>query len=470
MTTPWSIWCDSGFSSGPSQIKSAGSRNPVILSYEFGAVTCHATPGGDYRGDMSIAQRLLRASIEPAVGLVYLVLWINAEAGRGVVGIVAMILFAIAIGLSRALPYIALSLVAATLLAQAIGVIAKPSSTDWPDYLAIAIVVGLVSATGNSRVRLIGLIVGIASAATAAALMVFQWDGWISWVGGKWLGDSAPLPAAGILAAGGVVLVMLACAAGYALAARVQILDGSIVAKRMRQQLESSEVELAVAEERNRIAQEMHDVLAHSLAVVVAQADGARYLRPTKPDSVDVALRAISDSARSALGDVRGIIDGILEGGAAPQPGMDDLPLLLDGIRSTGLDVALTEWGDREPLIAVQQLALYRITQEFLTNALRHRGRDSSVSLVLDWRGPGVSLLFLSSGGAAPMVDDSRIGRGVIGMRERARSAGGWLSVGPDEATDEGGHNAAYRLTAFIPFYASERASGPLEIESAVAG
>jgi signal transduction histidine kinase len=143
---------------------------------------------------------------------------------------------------------------------------------------------------------------------------------------------------------------------------------------------------------------------------------------------------------------VRGIIDGILDGSPAPQPGVDDLPDLLEGMRSTGLLVGITELGQSSSLASVQQLALYRIVQESLTNALRHRGRGTVVAVVLDWRGPGLSILIESSGGAPSELAADRLGRGVIGMRERAHVAGGWLTVGLD---DDGVH----RVSGFMPFY-----------------
>jgi signal transduction histidine kinase len=146
---------------------------------------------------------------------------------------------------------------------------------------------------------------------------------------------------------------------------------------------------------------------------------------------------------------VRGIIDGILDGSPAPQPGVDDLPDLLEGMRGAGLLVGMTELGQSSPLASVQQLALYRIVQESLTNALRHRGRGTVVAVVLDWRGPGLSILIESSGGGLLEPTPERMGRGVIGMRERAHVAGGWLTAGLD---DDGVH----RVSGFMPFYRAQ--------------
>jgi len=305
--------------------------------------------------------------------------------------------------------------------------------------------------------------------------MVFQdggYGGWLSWTGwGSHIRTLDILQQFGDLAAVAVLFSLLAWGSGVAVSAIRRLTQTQQVAAGVTRRLAMSEVELAVAQERNRIAQEMHDVLAHSLAIVVAQADGARYLRPSRPDAVDGALQAIASSARLALGDMRGVIDGILDGAELPQPTLSDLEPLVAGMASTGMKVVVREAGDRGDLADGQQLALYRIVQEGLTNALRHRGRGCEVRLVLDWRGPGVSLLLESTGGtllataATAEIEATtekngqgagagqeagkeavRCGRGVIGMRERAHVAGGWLTVGLE---DDGTH----RLTAFLPYY-----------------
>jgi signal transduction histidine kinase len=408
-----------------------------------------------YREHMRFV-RTLGWGLEPVIGAVFLLLWIVAEVGRGVTGVGAMAAFAVAIGCARRLPALSLAILPATILLQAVGVIARPDSTDWPVYLGIALTVGLVTAHATRPVSVWALIVGVASAIGALTLMVA--NGWFSWTG---RGDAAfqiatlsprlveYLQLVGIA----VLIVALAWGAGLALNLSGRLALARLVQGGMAGRLRESEVELAVAQERNRIAQEMHDVLAHSLAVIVAQADGARYVRKTRPSAVDSSLEAIADSARAALVDVRGIIDGILEGAAPPQPGIDDLPELVESVESAGLEITVTHAGRGDGhgpvgLAPGQQLALYRIVQECLTNALRHRGRGSAVSIVLDWRGPGVSLQFVSSGQLVTPIegdDDARQHRGIEGMRERAHLAGGWLAAGADES-------GSHRVTAFVPY------------------
>jgi len=134
-----------------------------------------------------------------------------------------------------------------------------------------------------------------------------------------------------------------------------------------------AEREVVIEQERTRIARDMHDVVAHSLAVVIAQADGARYARVNDPDAVDEALTTISSTAREALGDVRILLGQLRHNqDAGPQPVLDDLDRLLDQMRGSGLTIRLDEAGEQRTLGTGQQLAVYRIVQESRTNALRH--------------------------------------------------------------------------------------------------
>jgi signal transduction histidine kinase len=397
---------------------------------------------------------ILRNCIEPVGGAIFIVLWIIAESGRQDVGIVAVCGFGLAISVSHLLPRISLGITGVVIIAQAVHLVSGPHSTDWPTYMVIPIVVGIVATVREPRLRWVALCFGAVASLGAVALMVFQADGWTSWIGqSQYMRLQYEAGEYIELAAVAVVITTLAWGTGFAVTASTRLIVSQQNTLKVTQQLAQSEVELAVAQLRNRIAQEMHDVLAHSLAVVIAQADGARYLRPSRPAAVDGALKTIADSARLALGDMRSVIDGILDGTELPQPGLDEIDALVGGMASTGMTVSLRDAGERGRLADGQQLALYRIVQEGLTNALRHRGRDCAVTIVLDWRGPGVSVLIESSGGelqgqrlAEADHEPRREGRGIIGMRERAHLAGGWLTVGVEE-------DGTHRLTAFIPFY-----------------
>jgi signal transduction histidine kinase len=388
-------------------------------------------------------------ALEPVIGVAFVLFWIYAEASRGDLGIGTTIAMGLAIGLCRFVPYVSLGIIVVTLLVQAAGILPQPGATTWPMYLGIAITVGLIAATtASARVRVVALVVGEVSAVGAVALMMFDHDNWMSWTGYGEYTRTEDLDQFLTLAVVAIVIVALCWGSGFAISARGKLVAGQLFRMRMENKLAASEVELAVAQERNRIAQELHDVMAHSLAVVVAQADGARYLRPSRPAAVDDALQTIAASARAALADMRGVIDGILDDTDVPQPGLEEVADLVGGMANTGMNVKLREVGERGTLAPGQELALYRILQEGLTNSLRHRGRDSTVSIVLDWQGPGVSVLLESTGGVCEVSDDvmQREGRGVIGMRERAHVAGGWLAVGLEE-------DGTHRVTAFIPYY-----------------
>ena len=182
---------------------------------------------------------------------------------------------------------------------------------------------------------------------------------------------------------------------------------------------------LAVEEqERVRIARDMHDVVAHSLAVVIAQSDGARYAAAADPEAATKALTTISQTARGALSDVRMLLTQLRHRqGDGPQPTLADLETLFAHVRQAGIEPCVTvdPTPSAEPPASIQ-LAVYRILQEALTNAIRHGAGAVDVRLAwwadrmhLDVRNPvsGVS----SAGG----------GHGVIGMRERAQLVGGTL-------------------------------------------
>ncbi len=395
------------------------------------------------------ALRIVSWAVEPLTAVVFALLWVNAEIGRGgVTGLVGMIGFGLAIALSGRLPLVAFGTLGALLLFQCFG-IGRFGSTDWPANIAILLVVGFAVAHGRSRKVWVPLILGAAADVIATALMVFQQDGWNSWTA-TWptWGPTPQIASFLFLASLSLAGVALFWCSGWGVRALAQLTRAAETQQRIEGRLADSEVHLAVAEERNRIAQEMHDVLAHSLAVVIAQADGARYLRTKRPAAVDSALLSISEAARGALVDISGIIDGVLDGEPAPQPQLADLDELIATVATTGLRIQLTHAGEARPLAPGQQLGVYRIVQEGLTNALRHRGRDSEVTIVLDWRGPGLALQLVSSGGKAAESAESettRIGRGIPGMMERARIAGGWAAAGPDE-------NGDHRVTAFIPY------------------
>lgn len=208
-------------------------------------------------------------------------------------------------------------------------------------------------------------------------------------------------------------------------------------AARAEREAARAERDIAVEQERNRIARDMHDVVAHSLAVVIAQADGARYAARADPTSVDGALSTIATTAREALGDVRVLLGQLRHSqGEAPQPALGDLDRLLEQMRNSGLTIQLRVGGEPQVLGTNRQLAVFRIVQESLTNVLRHGAADRPVDVHFDWRYEALHLMITntvrpatSPVDTATTGDDRRGGHGLDGMRERATLAGGSLTT-----------------------------------------
>lgn len=179
-------------------------------------------------------------------------------------------------------------------------------------------------------------------------------------------------------------------------------------------------------DERSRIARELHDVVTHSLSVVVVQAGAARL--DADPEQA-AHLAAIESTARSALEEMRrllGVLRGTDDTGLQPQPGLDQLPDLVEQVTRSGLDVALQHDGDRQPLPPGLDLAAYRVVQEALTNVIRHaRARRAKVRL--SWEA-GRLVLVVTDDGAG---EAGPPGRGLLGMTERVVLYGGTVTAGP---------------------------------------
>lgn len=189
----------------------------------------------------------------------------------------------------------------------------------------------------------------------------------------------------------------------------------------------------ALAEERSRIARELHDVVAHSVSVMVVQAGAARQVMPTSPEDARQALLAVEATGREAMTELRGLL-GLLgedEGmSLAPQPGMEGLDRLVQRVRDAGLPVELQIQGARRPLPVGLDLAAYRIVQEALTNALKYSGL-ARTTVVLEYRDDELKLEVLDEGSAASSRERGEAGRGLAGMRDRAALYGGSVEAGP---------------------------------------
>ena len=196
---------------------------------------------------------------------------------------------------------------------------------------------------------------------------------------------------------------------------------------------------LAAAAERSRIAREMHDVIAHALSVMIAQADGAGYVIDESPGTAKQALERISRTGRDSLTQMRGLLGLLREEeiggrGVTPQPGLDQLAELIEEARDAGLQVVMHESGARRPLAPMVGLTLYRIVQEALSNARKHGGSDVEVGLEF---GPDGIELAVHNGPAEPGRDlpGGPPGYGLTGMSERLSAIGGSLRAGPSPIT-----------------------------------
>ncbi|WPO85723.1 histidine kinase [Herbiconiux sp. KACC 21604] len=267
-----------------------------------------------------------------------------------------------------------------------LGAIVQLAAVLPPDLanLAILPVLYATARRGGAGLKWVGLGSAILGAVIATAYLtaIAYWSAIVGEV-------AAPAPSRVLLTA---TILLIASSATLVLSWTFGLLARAWAAARESRRREAlAEQTVAVEQERNRIARDMHDVVAHSLAVVIAQADGARYARATDPEAVDSSLVTISSTAREALADVRLLLAQLRHDEApGPQPVLADLDRLYGQLRASGLPVAIEETGTPAALPAGAQIAVYRIVQEALTNALRH-GAGDGARVELTWQPDRVS-------------------------------------------------------------------------------
>lgn len=195
------------------------------------------------------------------------------------------------------------------------------------------------------------------------------------------------------------------------------------------------QAELARAAERTRIAREMHDVVAHSLSVMITLADGASAALDRAPDRSRAALTELSATGRTALGDMRRVLGALADDGAPFEPVGEgqDLPTLVERFRTAGLPVHAEGLRLEPPSDTGLRLALYRVVQESLTNVLRHAPGTPRVDVVLRHHPDRWEVEVADHGGVVPAGDAGGAGVGLVGMRERAAVLGGTVEAGPWE-------------------------------------
>ncbi|MBA2461077.1 MAG: sensor histidine kinase [Actinobacteria bacterium] len=226
---------------------------------------------------------------------------------------------------------------------------------------------------------------------------------------------------------------LLAAAYGVGFALRGQRIQSTLLAQRAErlEREREQKARLAVAEERVRIARELHDIVAHAISVVVVQAQAGQRVLEGEQASAREALGSIETTGRQALVEMRRLL-GILrkedrELALAPRPSLAHLDVLAERVREAGLPVELHVEGEAKPLPPGVDLSAYRIVQEALTNALKHAG-PASAQVVVRYRPDEVELEITDDGRGS--VDGSESGHGLVGMRERAALVGGNVESG----------------------------------------
>jgi signal transduction histidine kinase len=254
--------------------------------------------------------------------------------------------------------------------------------------------------------------------------------------------DAPGLDALG--AVGNMAFFGVAWSVGIALRARRETLEARISEAEERANVERQSTARVLAEERLRIAQELHDVVAHSMSVIAVQAGVGAHVLADRPEQARAALDAISATSRGTLTEMRRLL-GVLrdsdgERAHAPAPGLADVPSLVDDVRNAGVPVTLDVEGSSVCVNGGIELSAYRVVQEALTNVIKHAGPTTRV---------GVKVQYLPGSLAVEVVDDGRgaagSGHGLLGMRERVELWGGELTVGP---VSGGG----YRVKALLPY------------------
>ena len=207
------------------------------------------------------------------------------------------------------------------------------------------------------------------------------------------------------------------------------------------------ERELAAADERNRIARELHDIVAHSLQVIISQADGGRYAAKAQPEVATQTLETIAGTGRDALDQMRRLLGVLRDTDAAetaPQPCLADVDELIETMRMARLEVDFRETGQSKRALADgAELVVYRIIQEALTNVARHAGPDATATVVVAWRNSGVSVTIDDDG--VGTTDTDHAGQGLVGMRERTGLYDGTFSAGPKAG-------GGFRVHAHVPY------------------
>lgn len=358
-------------------------------------------------------------------------LWEHAPAtlrvvgGRGVLAVL-LVLVMLPLALRRRAPAVALLIIAASLAVAAILV--RDSAGGVPVEVFIAMLVAFYSVGAHGDERRASLVGALALAVIAATDLARP---------GFFNGGHSARPAAWLAFA-------IAWLVGRDMRRRRErVADLESRAQQLEREREEK-AELAVSEERARIARELHDIVAHGVSVIVAQARAGPHLTDD-PERANGVFRAIESSGREALDELRRLL-GILRSedqqlAIGPQPGLTSLTSLVGQVRASGLPVELRVEGEPVHLPAGVDLSAYRIVQEALTNVVKH-AHATAAEVEVRYRPDALELAIVDDGRGAA-VGANGAGHGLVGMRERVALYGGTLDAGRG---DGGGYSVRARL------------------------
>jgi signal transduction histidine kinase len=315
------------------------------------------------------------------------------------------------------------------LVVSCLGIIAH-FLADWPEGslpLAALLLTYTVGAWCSLRRAVAGL--GV----VAATLVVL------------WVSDSPGLDTVGTI--GVVAQSAAAWALGVAMRNRRVAADALVRQADERAEAERQAAARVVAEERLRIAQELHDIVGHSMSVIAVQAGVGVHVLDAHPEQARTVLETISATSRGTLTEMRRLLGMLRDDDGdrsnAPAPGLGDVPALVADVRAAGVPVTLLVDGSADSIPVGVELSAYRVVQEALTNVIKHAGAPTRVD---------VTVCHLPSAVRVEVVDDGRgptapggTGHGLLGMRERVELWGGELSVGP-------GLGGGFRVAALLPY------------------
>ena len=339
----------------------------------------------------------------------------------GPIGLVLLLVAALPLTFRRVAPLTVLGVaVGASISYQALG--------HAPEPLPVAVLVALYAVAVFRR----PLVCSIAAAVYVAVFTVAAVAGWLPLTDDQYYIDLVSV----------VATVML----GYGVAlsrARTTVAEQKAAALSRDSE---TRMQAAVEQEQARIAREVHDIVAHDVSVIVAQAAAARRVFPAQPEKALDSLTSIEAVGRDALDGLRRLM-GLLRSrpddeDRSPQPSLARLPFLLAQLERAGLDVELTVTGTPGPLPATVELNAYRIVQEALTNSLKHAG-PTRAAVTLEY-GPESLHVEVRDQGGTPSTTPLSTGFGLVGMQQRATMLGGVLVAGP--AVDRG-----FRFSARLP-------------------